>query len=146
MKEVFTIGFLTFIVGLISLLTIKDDIKVYYDPMIQKLSTDLQKIYPDFTKLNIVILGANDTFTENKRKIFICLRNKQNEYYDYNTLLYITLHELAHVLTSAYDNHGEQFTDTFSKLLHRAKDLGLYDHTKDMKYDYCGTKHLIKHK
>lgn len=146
MKEVITIGLLTFMISLVSILTIKDDIKVYYDPMIQHLSKDIELIYPDITKHNIIILGANDTFTENKKKIFICLRNKQGEYYDYNTLLYITIHELAHVLTSSYDNHGEQFTETFSKLLFRAKELKLYDPTKEMKYDYCGTKHLIQHK
>lgn len=146
MNEIVTIGFLTLCFSLISLFIINKDIKVYYDPLIEKLSKDLEKIYPDLSKKDIIILGANDTFTENKQKIFICLRKKDGEYYDYNTLLYIAIHELAHVLTSAYDNHGEDFTQSFTALLFRAKQLGLYDETKKINYDYCGTKHLLEHK
>ena len=142
MNELVTVSLLTLCFSLLSLVIIKQDVKVYYDPLIKKLSDDLEKTYPDIKKHNIIILGANDTFTENKKKIFICLRKKNGEYYDYHTLLYISLHELAHVLTEAYDNHGEQFNKTFSALLLRAKHLGLYDDTKKINYDYCGTKHL----
>ena len=86
MNELVTVSLLTLCFSLLSLVIIKQDVKVYYDPLIKKLSDDLEKTYPDIKKHNIIILGANDTFTENKKKIFICLRKKDGEYSDYHTL------------------------------------------------------------
>jgi len=140
MTDLFLILVLTAFFIIFALLVIKEDNQIYDDPLIKKLSDDLEKIYPDFKKLNLTIVGANDSFTENKKKIFICLKKPSGEYYSYHTLLYITIHELAHVLTVAYDNHGEQFQKTFQDLLVRAKELELYDETKKIDYDFCGTK------
>jgi len=140
MSDLFLILVLSAFFIIFALLVIKEDNAIYDDPIIQKLTTDLEKIYPNFNKLNISILGANDSFTENKKKIFICFKKPSGEYYSYQTLLYITIHELAHVLTVAYDNHGEQFQKTFQDLLVRAKELDLYDETKKIDYDFCGTK------
>lgn len=143
MTDLFLILILTAFFIIFALLVIKEDNQIYDDPLIKKISDDLEKIYPNFKKLNLTIVGANDSFTENKKKIFICLKKPSGEYYSYHTLLYITIHELAHVLTAAYDNHGEQFQKTFQDLLVRAKELDLYDETKPIDYDFCGTK---KHK
>jgi len=140
MTDLFLILVLTAFFIIFALLVIKEDNQIYDDPLIKKISDDLEKIYPDFKKLNLTIVGANDSFTENKKKIFICLKKPSGEYYSYHTLLYITIHELAHVLTTAYDNHGEQFQKTFQDLLVRAKELDLYDETKKIDYDFCGTK------
>jgi hypothetical protein len=140
MTDLFLILILSAFFIIFVTIVIKEDNQIYDDPIIKKLSSDLQKIYPNFNKLNIIILGANDSFTENKKKIFICFKKPSGEYYSYHTLLYITIHELAHVLTAVYDNHGEQFQKKFQDLLIRAKELDLYDETKKIDYDFCGTK------
>ncbi len=143
MTDLFLIIILSIFFIIFSIVVIKEDNQIYDDPIVKLLTADIQKIYPDFNKLNVIILGANDSFTENKKKIFICFKKPSGEYYSYHTLLYITIHELAHVLTDAYDNHGEEFQKTFQRLLIRAKELDLYDETKPIDYDFCGTK---KHK
>lgn len=128
----------------IAFVSIKDNLKVYYDPMLVKLENDLLEIYPPYRDLNVTILGANDSFTENKKKMFICLKNKNGEYYDYNTLIYITMHELSHVLTSTYkDSHGQEFTDIFNYLIQSAKSKNLFDDTKPIKYDFCGIQQVM---
>jgi len=116
-------------------------IKVYDDPILSKIYQDLKKIYPDIDKKGIHLYGANDTLTENKKKIFICVKRRNGEYYDYNTILYISVHELAHVLNNEYDiteNHGAKFNDINNQLLNKAYELGLLDKTKPINYDMCG--------
>jgi hypothetical protein len=145
MEDLCLVLFITAIFCYIAHLTIKDNLKVYYDPILVKLENDILQIYPPYRDLNVTILGANDSFTENKKKMFICLKNKAGEYYDYNTLIYITLHELSHVLTSSYkDSHGKEFTNIFQYLLQSAKDKNIFDDQIPIKYDYCGIDQVMK--
>lgn len=145
MEDLALVLFITVIFCYIAYASVKDTLRVYYDPLLIKLENDILTIYPPYRDLNVTILGANDSFTENKKKMFICLKNKKGEYYDYNTLIYITLHELSHVLTSTYkDSHGEEFTDKFRYLLKSAKDRNLYDDEKPIKYDFCGIEQIMK--
>ena len=37
-----------------------------------------------------------DSATEDKKKVFICVKGKNGKYYNYNKLLQVALHELAH--------------------------------------------------
>jgi hypothetical protein len=116
-------------------------LKVYDDPLLQRIYLDLKKVYPDIDSKNIKLYGANNTLTENKKKIFLCLKKKNGEYYDYNTLLYLAIHELAHVINNEYDtghNHGEKFNELNDILLTRAYDKGLLDKNKEIEYDMCG--------
>jgi len=116
-------------------------LKVYDDPLLQRIYLDLKKVYPDIDSKNIKLYGANNTLTENKKKIFLCLKKKNGDYYDYNTLLYLAIHELAHVINNEYDtghNHGEKFNELNDILLTRAYDKGLLDKNKEIEYDMCG--------
>ena len=116
-------------------------LKVYDDPLLQRIYLDLKKVYPDIDSKNIKLYGANNTLTENKKKIFLCLKKKNGEYYDYNTLLYLAIHELAHVINNEYDtghNHGEKFNELNDTLLTRAYSKGLLDKNKEIEYDMCG--------
>jgi hypothetical protein len=87
----------------------------------------------------IVINEGNKSFTNNKREIFICLKDQKNSYYDYNSLLYVTLHEIAHVL--CYEiGHTTKFSKIFNALLQYSSSLGFYDFTKPFVENYCPTK------
>ena len=67
-------------------------------------------------------------------------KDKNGQYYDYNMLMYVSLHELAHAFSKTVDeNHtSKEFKTNFKDLLNKAQQLNLYDPTKPLIYDYCG--------
>lgn len=70
--------------------------------------------------------------------IGLCIK-KNGKYQDPNTIMFVTLHELAHCMTEKYE-HNKEFWDNFKFLLKHAIKLGIYkyhDFTKEAK-NYCG--------
>jgi Zn-dependent peptidase ImmA (M78 family) len=69
------------------------------------------------------IRKGTSTYTVNKgEKIYICTRAKS-----YNTLMYVMIHELAHVADKDHDpTHADPFRVCFKLLLAEAMDIGLY--------------------
>lgn len=92
---------------------------------------------PDVTfyvKENKIWKFAGSAFTIDKRFIFLCMKNP-----DYNTLMYVACHELAHILCSEW-GHGKDFSLHFRKLVHSAIQRGMYTYTDytSNPQDYCG--------
>lgn len=90
------------------------------------------------------IVKGNKSYTVNKKKIYLCLYDKKTgELYNKNMLVYVLLHELAHVLNEgnadpAQDiGHTEAFHAVFDKLLDRAEELGVYDPDVPLVDKYC---------
>lgn len=92
--------------------------------------------------------GSNRTeytsYSVNKgEKIVFCLRskNEDNRLVDVNTIMFVALHELAHVATVS-TGHTDEFWNNFTWLLQEAINIGIYkEHdykTKPVKY--CGIK------
>lgn len=87
------------------------------------------------------------TYTLNKKDMHICLRTRDNHerLYDTNTLMYVVIHELAHLCNYTRDNkpiigHGIEFMKIFKLLLENAIEIGIYeyiDYRKTPK-EYCG--------
>lgn len=82
-------------------------------------------------------------YSENKgEKIAFCL-NKQNTnnevLIDENTLTFVALHELSHLMTPSV-GHQKEFWDNFKVLLDNAVELKLYDpiNYKNSPQNYCG--------
>lgn len=82
-------------------------------------------------------------FSENKgEKLAFCL-NKQREgvsnMIDEHTLMFVAIHELAHVATKSI-GHKTEFWDNFKFLLENAKDAGIHVPTdyKNTPAEYCG--------
>ena len=82
-------------------------------------------------------------YSENKgEKIAFCLnrkKNNDNKLIDLNTLTFVALHELSHVMTTSI-GHKQEFWQNFKFLLQNAKDAGIYepvDYKKKPK-EYCG--------
>ena len=108
----------------------KDDSRV-----IERLSCDAELIVPGITR-KCTILSGFSTYTENKNKIYILLKDQSTgNFYDYNTLVYALLHEVAHVLTPEL-NHTPLFTKIYEDLLQRAYKLGIYEPRK-VDPNYC---------
>ncbi len=107
-------------------------------PLVEKIRTNFALLNPEYAK--IPIQEGNSAFTENKEMITMCLQDpKTKKYYDMNTLTYVALHELAHVVNSTH-GHDDEFKKNFAKLLERATQLGIYDPTKPLPEYYCGVK------
>lgn len=82
------------------------------------------------------------SFTVNKgESIHFCLstRDKHSNVYDINLMLFVAIHELAHVGCESI-GHTEEFNDFFKFLLEKAVNIGVYkyqDYSKNEE-EYCG--------
>ena len=94
---------------------------------------------------NISESGAKSKHTSysvNKgEKIIFCLRQKNEEqtFVDENTVMFVAIHELAHIMTLSI-GHEPEFWNNFKVLLKEAVALGIYqkeDYSKNPK-PYCG--------
>lgn len=106
---------------------------------------DVQRLVQKFnpTKISETLPTSEFTaYSENKgEKLAFCLNKKkeEDELIDVNTLTFVAIHELAHIMTKS-EGHKQIFWQNFKFLLENAKDAGLY-HPVDYKkkpQEYCG--------
>jgi hypothetical protein len=81
-------------------------------------------------------------YSENKgQKIAFCLNKKKNEkeLIDMNTLTFVAIHELSHVMTKSI-GHKQEFWENFKFLLENAKEINVYNPVdyKKTPQEYCG--------
>ncbi len=108
-------------------------------------SRGAMRLYDRFNPAS-VSEGAYDTqhtsFSINKgEKIVFCIRHSDGSLVDPNTLMYVAIHELAHVMTREV-GHGKAFWRNMQWLVREAADRGLYrvvDYTGSPAR-YCGIK------
>jgi hypothetical protein len=95
---------------------------------------------PDFLEENDPIFTpGHKAVTMNFRKVSLCLRKVNGEFYDMDTLLFVYLHELSHV-ASMEKNHNDKFWAVFKYILVCAVQLMGY-HAVDYSanpINYCG--------
>jgi len=83
-------------------------------------------------------------YSENKgEKLAFCLNTTKegNKLIDINTLTFVALHELSHIMTESI-GHNQEFWQNFKFLLENAKASSIYnpvDYKKNPK-EYCGMK------
>ena len=87
------------------------------------------------------------TYTVDKQDMHICLRtrDKAENIYDINTLMYVVLHELSHLCNYTPDGypiqgHGDEFKRIFKFLVQESIQIGIYNYTDYSKFpvNYCG--------
>ncbi len=112
----------------------------YQDPMIESIRSDLIKVHPKAKELRY--FASDKSFTEDKKDMFLCLKDQNGQYYSRNFLMYVALHELAHAISHSYDdNHnGREFNENFDMLLKKATHMKIYDPKEPMPENYCGTE------
>ena len=114
-----------------------------------KYPTDesVQRMNEKFNSDNITEAGKNNQYTSysvNKgEKLVFCIRQKdeQETIVDENTLTFVSIHELAHIMTKSV-GHTPEFWANFKRLLKEAVANSLYineDYAQNPK-DYCGIK------
>ena len=87
------------------------------------------------------------TYTVDKQDMHVCLRtrDKMENIYDINLLMYVILHELAHLcnyddLGNPIQGHGSEFKKIFKTLVKESIKLGIYNYQNynESPVEYCG--------
>ena len=81
------------------------------------------------------------SYSVNKgEQIVLCLRNK-DKLMDINTMMFVVLHEFAHLATESI-GHTEEFWTNFKWILEESMNIGIYARQdfKTTNVDYCGIK------
>ena len=84
----------------------------------------------------IEVYKGDKSYTINKQKVYICLTNENGEYYNMNMLLFVFIHEIAHVLCDEI-GHTEKFNEIFEALLLKATEMGIYNPSIPVIQNYC---------
>lgn len=91
--------------------------------------------------LSETVPGSKYTsYSVNKgEKISICIRNTDNSFMNMNTILFVAIHELAHVMTIS-TGHTEEFWKNMKFILEVAESIGIYKPIDYQKFPetYCG--------
>lgn len=101
-------------------------LKINFDP--DKLKEGIDN--PEFTSYSI-----------NKgEQIILCLRSK-DKLMDINTMMFVVLHELAHLATESI-GHTPEFWENFKWILEESINIGIYTKQEFKKepVEYCGMK------
>jgi WLM domain len=112
------------------------------DPPVERF---LSRFNPDVFVEND--MKSDDTsYSENKgQKIVVCLRDKTNAptypLIDKNTIMFVILHEMAHLMTETI-GHTQEFWANFKRILHDSVQVGIYTPVNyaQKPTPYCGMK------
>jgi predicted metal-dependent hydrolase len=89
-------------------------------------------------------INDDTSYTIDKGQVFaVCLRNikDNNALHTINDIMFVVIHELAHIFSKTY-GHNNEFWTNFKFLLHEANEINIYnsiDYSKN-NIDYCGMK------
>jgi predicted metal-dependent hydrolase len=109
----------------------------------ESYSKNLQKYDP--AKIHENIMNFDTTYTTNKSSMVFCISPRTIEnttkLYDINTMMYVAIHELAHIASDSV-GHTDEFKRNFADLLKKGIEIGVYryiDYNKEP-VEYCGIK------
>ena len=110
-------------------------------------NASLKRLKKNFKPNNITESSPGNKYTSysiNKGdKIVFCLRAKDgsNDLVDINTMMFVAIHELAHLMTKSI-GHTTEFWDNMRFLLKDGIEIGVYKKQdfNNSPVDYCGTK------
>lgn len=83
--------------------------------------------------------GYTTSFTVDKARVVLCIRQTSGEFVSRPVIMYVAIHELAHILTKSV-GHTDEFWNNNARLVKAAKEIGIYE---DQNFDetpvsYCG--------
>jgi len=116
-----------------------DEIKIKIAPLFSKdvkHSGILDVINSRDVMNEIYIYKGNKSYTINKEKVYLCLKDENGEYYNDNLLIFVTLHELSHVISDTI-GHDKKFNNIFDELLRKATEMNIYDPKLPIDQNYC---------
>jgi len=107
---------------------------------------DVQRLVKNYNPKKVMETLPTSEYTaysENKgEKLAFCLNKKKtenNNLIDEHTLMFVSIHELSHVMTKSI-GHKSEFWQNFKFLLENAKEAGIHDPEdyKKSPREYCG--------
>ena len=124
----------------------------------KKIVNYLKNTHPEDARVKRLVSGFNPkkvnetlptseltAYSENKgEKLAFCLNTEKNagdNLIDINTLTFVALHELSHIMTESI-GHKQDFWQNFKFLLQNAKEANIYNPVdyKKKPQEYCGMK------
>ena len=110
-------------------------------------NSSLKRLKKNYRPDNITESSPGNKYTSysiNKGdKIVFCLRAKDgsDKLVDINTMMFVAIHELAHLMTKSI-GHTTEFWDNMRFLLKKGIKIGVYEKQdfNSVPVDYCGTK------
>ena len=137
--------YILLIIIILFILFIENQIKenIEFDPMLLTLKEILKPVHPIISELKIY--RGNKSYTINKEKIYLCLYDQNGEYYPINMLIYVLLHEIAHILNEYDIGHTPKFYEQFNKLLEKSISIGVYNPSIPIILNYCNWVNLKDH-
>jgi len=151
-KKIITI-FVVCLVLMIIIYSAYTQIEDYKNSTDSKL-IEIKRIFVDFFKqerkwkgslkmlntrdiMNEISLYRGDkSYTLNKERVHLCIKDENNEYYHNSMLIYVLAHELSHVLCESI-GHTDEFNRIFRELLEELVDAGIHDPSYRLIDDYC---------
>jgi len=110
-----------------------------FDAMLNKLRLDAIKIEPRSTEIEF--FTSDESYTEDKKRIFLCLKDSEDKYYEYNHLLQVLIHELAHAFTDVIDKEHKtpEFNNKHNEYRIKAMKLNMVNLEDKVPLTYCRT-------
>jgi hypothetical protein len=112
-----------------------DEIHLTQDPVLFNLKKLTSPLHAEIK--NLKLYKSDKSYTINKKKIYLCLKDENGKYYPTNQLVYVFLHEFAHYLNKEDIGHTQTFHDIFQDLLKKAEENGIYNPNIPMIENYC---------
>jgi len=109
---------------------------------------DVQRLVKNYNPQKVMETLPTSEYTaysENKgEKLAFCLnkeKTENNNLIDEHTLMFVSIHELSHIMTKSI-GHKSEFWQNFKILLENAKEAGIHDPEdyKKKPREYCGMK------
>ncbi len=134
MNSCFIILLLLFIILFLVVKELYKKKEFFQDPVLSKLIKRVSRVHPEILDFEIGALNnckLEDSFTERKKKIGICVSDPAGRYYNPNKLTQVIIHELSHGLSKRedIDHESQEFLENYSRLIKKASDEGIIDTT-----------------
>jgi uncharacterized protein YneF (UPF0154 family) len=127
-----------------------EEFKLQDDPKLRELKEILIPMFRKDKKYNGLLTSINNrnilnevglykgnkSYTINKQKIFLCLKDENGLYYPNQQLIYVLLHEISHVICTEV-GHTELFNQIFDELLLEAEKMKIFDPNYEIIQNYC---------
>jgi len=130
---------LALVIGLVVVAAFTLSKRSYYSdkhPLLEQIRSNFTILSPEYA--DIPLREGDSAYTENKAVITLCLKNPETgKFYSMNTLMYVALHELSHIISKTH-GHNEEFKQNFAKILRRATNVGIYNPGIPIPQTYCG--------